>query len=220
MPRVARAPRRISRQSNSTASNSSNFFGNGGNAFGNGTSSLTLQQLLNPVPPPGFDYAYLSAIDGNLGIKALIDPATQMRLAAAQHFGGHGRRIGGYGGSGFYILDGGGYYLPPEPEEAEQPPSEEPPQEESQQAPPNEQAEQAPPEPQREAQEPLPDVGQFTLVLRNGTSIQAVAFTRSDDRIIYITTDGSRRTIAMADLDSGATIRLNEERGTPLSFSL
>ena len=67
---------------------------------------------------------------------------------------------------------------------------------------------------------PLPDVGQFTLVLRNGSQIQAVAFTRSNDRIIYITAEGNRRAIPISDLDSDATVRINEERGTPLSFPL
>jgi hypothetical protein len=56
------------------------------------------------------------------------------------------------------------------------------------------------PAPQSAAQTetPLADVGQFTLVLRNGKQIEAVAFTRTNDRIIYITADGSRHTIAVA----------------------
>ena len=66
----------------------------------------------------------------------------------------------------------------------------------------------------------MPDVGQFILVLRNGTRIQAVAFTSSNGNIVYITADGSRRTIALADLDSETTMRVNEERGTPLQLPL
>jgi hypothetical protein len=58
------------------------------------------------------------------------------------------------------------------------------------------------------------------LVLRDGTKIQAVAFTRKSDSIVYITTDGTRRTLALADLDSAATQRVNQERGTPLNLSL
>jgi hypothetical protein len=41
-----------------------------------------------------------------------------------------------------------------------------------------------------------------------------------NDQIVYITADGSRRTIAAADLDSDATVRINEERGTPLQLPL
>jgi len=32
--------------------------------------------------------------------------------------------------------------------------------------------------------------------------------------------DGSRRTLALSDLNSDATVQINEERGTPLQFSL
>ena len=72
-----------------------------------------------------------------------------------------------------------------------------------------------------QAQQPaLPDVGQFTLVQRDGTKIEAIAFTRKSDSIVYITADGSRRTLAVADLDSAATQRVNQERGTPLNLSL
>jgi hypothetical protein len=75
-------------------------------------------------------------------------------------------------------------------------------------------------QPATEEQTPLPDVGQFTLVLQNGARVEAVAFTRMQDRIVYITADGSRRTLAVADLDSAAKVRVNEERGTPLQLPL
>jgi hypothetical protein len=41
-----------------------------------------------------------------------------------------------------------------------------------------------------------------------------------NDRIIYVTNDGSRRTIALNEIDTNATIRLNQERGTPLELPL
>ena len=65
---------------------------------------------------------------------------------------------------------------------------------------------------------PLPDVGSFTLVLHDGKQIQAVAFSRIKDRIAYITPDGARRTIEAVDLDSDATVRVNQDRGTPLEL--
>jgi hypothetical protein len=177
--------------------------------------------MLDPVPPPGFDYAYLSAIDNDLGIKAFIDPATQLLLAAAERFG---RGTRGFGtGNGFYVLDGGEYFQPDEePAASDQPaPQPQPQIIVLQQAPAAQQTdEQAAPEQEIEALPPLPDVGQFTLVLRGGSQIQAVAFTLSNDKIVYITVDGSRRTIALADLDSAATVRVNEERGTPLQLPL
>jgi hypothetical protein len=143
--------------------------------------------------------------------------STQMRLAAARRFQ-RGPRGFGYG-SGFYLLDGGYYYLPADTDDSGAAPPEQAQQPQVivlQQAPPAEAAEQPAAAP--EESEPLPDVGQFTLVLRNGSQIQAVAFTRSNGNIVYITTEGGRRTIALADLDTDATTRINQERGTPIQL--
>jgi hypothetical protein len=65
---------------------------------------------------------------------------------------------------------------------------------------------------------PLRDVGFFTLVTRAGYRLDAVAFTRLDDRLVYITPDGGRRTIAFRDLDIDSTQRLNQEQGTPIDI--
>src|SRR3984957_3934183 len=70
----------------------------------------------------------------------------------------------------------------------------------------------------RESAAPIPDVGSFTLVTRNGNLLDAVAFTRSNDRLVYITPDGGRRTLAFRDLDVDETQRLNTERGTPITI--
>jgi len=180
-----------------------------------GESGLSVQQLLDPVPPPGFNYEDLAAFDRDIAIKAVIDPATQWRLAVAERL----LRDSRFAGSGFYILDGGGAYAVPVDTSVE---SNEPPQPAPQ---PQVILVQAPPAASQEApvvaagpesSAPLQDVGQFVLVLRNGTQIQAVACTRANDRIIYITAEGLRRTLAFADLDSESTLRVNEERGTLL----
>lgn len=172
--------------------------------------------LLNPYPPPGFDFGFLSAMNQDLGIKAVIDPETEWRLAVAEQV----LRSTGFVGSGYYLLDGGGAYaVPVESTEGEQPPAQQPPVIVVQGAPAAAQTAAAP-QPAPEESAPLPDVGQFVLVLRNGTQIQAVAFTRKNDYLVYITTDGLRRTLALADLDSDSTIRINEERGTPLQLPL
>lgn len=73
---------------------------------------------------------------------------------------------------------------------------------------------------EHEAQAPLPDEGEFTLVLTDGRWIQAVAFTHANDSIVYITAAGSRYTIAANELDSDSTLRVNQERGTPLQSPL
>jgi len=73
---------------------------------------------------------------------------------------------------------------------------------------------------ERQDEAPLPDEGEFTLVMNDGTWIEAVAFTHANDRIVYITAAGSRYTIAASDLDADATVRVNQERGTPLQSPL
>ena len=72
----------------------------------------------------------------------------------------------------------------------------------------------------REPVVPLRDVGSFTLVTREGYHLDAVAFTRLNDRLVYITPDGGRRTIAFRDLDIDSTQRLNQELGTPIEIPL
>jgi hypothetical protein len=158
----------------------------------------------------------------DIGTEAAIDPATQWRLAIAERVA---RSTGGFAGGGYYLLDGGGAYAYPysaEPSEAESPS----PQQQQQQQPQVIVVQQAPAQATQSSaaetspEPPLPDAGQFTLVLHNGSQIEAVAFTQMKDRIVYITRDGSRRSLALSDLDADATVRLNQERGTPLQLSL
>jgi hypothetical protein len=199
-----------------------------GNAFASGSgfggAPLSVQQLLDPVPGFGFNFSDLAARDSDLGIKAAIDPETQWRLAIAERLLRDNRGFGGFAGAGGYILDGGGYAVPEEStgEPAAAAPAPQPQIIVVQASPASNQqgAASAAPAESQEQQPPLPDVGQFTLVLRNGTKIEAIAFTRKSDSIVYITADGNRRTLAVADLDSAATQRVNQERGTPLNLSL
>lgn len=149
-------------------------------------------------------------------IEGAIDPATQWRIAVAERFL---RNTRGFGfGGGYYLLDGGGYYpIPEESSDGSQQPQQ--PQVIVVQAgPPSAQPAVATPEVAPE--QPVPDAGQFTLILRNGAQIEAVAFTHLKDQIVYITTDGNRHTLAASALDADATVRVNEERGTPLELPL
>jgi hypothetical protein len=178
--------------------------------------SLTLQQLLNPVPGLGFDYEHLAAINSNLGVRALIDPVTQLRLAQAERLlrespGVTPVFLGGYGDYGDYGS---------QPIDAQQPQ----PQIIVLQQPapqPAPEVEAPAPEPVAgPAPEPRPDADQFILVLRDGSRITAVAFSRQDSRIVYITPEGKRRSLAISGLDAAATIRVNEERGTSLQLPI
>ena len=180
--------------------------------------------VTNPYPGSGLGVNGINSImtPGNLGVEAAIDPATQWNLALTERLL---RGSGLLAGGGYYLLSGGGAYaLPTDSTEGDQPAQTQQ-QPGANQAPPQvivlQQApsQQASPQAAEESAA-LPDVGQFTLILQNGKQIQAVAFTRMNDRIIYVTNDGSRRTIALNEIDTNATIRLNQERGTPLELPL
>jgi hypothetical protein len=170
-----------------------------------------LGQLLNPVPGLGFDYSNLAAINHDLGVRAIIDPITQQELALSERLlqltPAAPISSSFFASEPVVMLE----QQPPQVIIVQQP------------QPPAEQAtsEGSPSTavPAAVEQLPLPDVGQFVLVLHDGTQIQAAAFTRQSDRIVYITTDGRRRSIAISDLDTAATRRLNDERGTPLQLS-
>lgn len=187
------------------------------NTFGAG-SGENLQQMLDPVPGLGFDYAHLAAIDSDLQIKAVIDPETEWRLATAERVL---RNTGGFSAPGYYLLDGGGGYVVPAEPVAEQTPQQ--PQTSQPMVivlqqpaaaakPAQETAPAAAPQPSA----PIPNISNFTLVLQSGEKIQAIAFTRVGDQIVYITADGARHTIAASKLDSAATERINEASGTQL----
>lgn len=171
-----------------------------------------LSELLNPVPGLGFDYSNLAAINHDLGVRALIDPITQQELALSERLL---QLTPTAPISSWFFAAEPAVMLEQQPPQViiVQQPQPQPPAEQA--------TAEAPPSavPAEVEQPPLPDVGQFVLVLRDGTQLQAVAFTRQNDRIVYITTDGRRRSVAIGDLDTAATRDRNDERGTPLQLS-
>lgn len=194
--------------------------------FGFAGAPLSLQQLLNITPTNGFNWQYVNAINQDLPLKAIVDPVTRLEIAQAEHL----LRIGGGQFSGAYILGGGyGYYMPEQAAESAAPASAEQPEPEGE--PEGQQsADNAQPrvivlqqkagtsEAEESAPPTIPDEGPLTLVLRNGQKIDAIAFTVDDAKIVYITPDGTRKTIDTGELDPAATVRLNQENGTPLQL--
>ena len=164
-----------------------------------------------PVPGLGFDFPHLAAINGNLGVRALIDPATQAQIALAL-------RLRGFN-SGFFspFFFGGGFPITMEtpglvaqqPEAAPQAPI-------IVVAPPA--AQQAPPAAAVVDPPPLPDPGEFVLVQRDGRLLFAVAFTAQPGYVVYVTKEGLRRSIALDQLDVDTTLRMNEERGSSIQI--
>jgi hypothetical protein len=187
-------------------------------------------RMMTAASPAGMGAGeHLAAVDHNTDIKALIDPATQDRLAERH------RRRKPKTFNGFIFLDGGGAYaLPvdtgtglnadPDAQVAQdQGQDQGVPQERAQTQQELQQQEQLDTRNARLAEEQsasLPDEGEFTLILRSGQEIEAVAFTRVEERIVYITVGGGRRTVAVRDVDVEATMRLNQERGTPVQIPL
>jgi len=130
-------------------------------------------------------------------------------------------------GSAYFLWDGGpGYAGPgdtPDDTAAYDQADQSQPQQQSEPAP--DVAFEQPPAPQLDESVPtaaaplVPGDDHLTLVLSNGDKIQAVAFTRANDSIVYITPSGLRRTLALSDLDTAATLRINQEQGKFLQSS-
>jgi hypothetical protein len=186
------------------------IFPSGSNGFlFPGATSFDLGQLLNNVPGLGFNYEHLAALNWNFAEQAFINPATQQQIALAERFS---RFSGGFGGA-FFPFWGGGYVEEPGAEQ------EQPPAAEEQQPAPSAGSENESPAPVEEEAAPVPDIGEFVLVLHNGSQIKAVAFSRQDDQIVYISKDGIRSSFPASDLDVSATQQINRQRGTPLQLS-
>jgi hypothetical protein len=84
---------------------------------------------------------------------------------------------------------------------------------------------QAPARPQPEFVEPPPppptqDTREFVLVKLDGTIAFAVAYSTRGDQVVYVTREGVRRAVTLAQLDGDATRRMNEERGTSIQLPL
>ncbi|HUK54090.1 MAG TPA: hypothetical protein VL099_12440 [Candidatus Binatia bacterium] len=165
-----------------------------------------------PAPGLGFDYTHWAAVNSNLGVRALIDPVTQLEIAQAIQLRGAGT---GYF-PGFYAPYGGAPIVIESPSavaapEADAAPAQQPPI--IVVTPPA-----ATPAPVQAQEQPLTDPGEFVLVRRDGRLLFAVAFTSADGRVVYVTKDGLRRTIPLDQLDVDSTQRMNEERGTSVQL--
>jgi hypothetical protein len=179
-------------------------------------NGLTLDQVLsNNVPGLGFDYAHLAAISGNLGVEALINPATEADIALAEKLG----RLQGGAIGGFYPYFGGGGEAPvvaEQPAEDTQSPQQQPiiivQQPASSTAAPDQSFDTA------ASNSAATDPSEFILVKKDGTQVLAGAYSLQKDQIVYITKEGAKRTMLLSELDKDATEFINQERGTSVSF--
>lgn len=188
-----------------------------------GTVPMYINGILNAGPGSTF-------IGNNnlLGVKALIDPVTQLQLATYERLARDFQSVGifvpllpGYAGVPTDDDQQAEAY-PPDQGQADQ--QQQQPQQPQviviREGPPgaNENAEAQPSVPAEE-EAPIRDEGEFLLIFRDGHSERAAAFTRSGDQVVYITPDGLRQSTAVSEIDVDATQRANQERGTPLQLS-
>lgn len=191
-------------------------------AAGDGATVRTLLEGNLPVPGLGFDYPHLAAINRNLETRALIDPVTQERLALARQIR---RETPAAPVFPFFSMVPQVVVVqsaPPvivlqqaAPESYEAP---------SMRA---ERVSTAPREPKAAAEPPVARavephrvLEEYVLVRKDGREIFAVAFSARDGRVIYITTEGLRRSVTLAELDREATTLRNEERGADVRLPI
>jgi len=168
------------------------------------------------VPGLGFDFPHLAAIGGALGNNP-------------QPFGHNGLR--GQGGFVPIFFGGYPYYYDDlasdqQDQQAVQPAQPQPQIIVIQQPVPAQQATDSgtdagnvsASQPESEVAASIPDVGDFILVRRDGRILFASIFSVVGAQLQYVTPEGIRHTLAMADLDSDATQQMNEARGTTVQI--
>jgi hypothetical protein len=64
----------------------------------------------------------------------------------------------------------------------------------------------------------VPEVGELILVRRDGRVLFASVFSVIGNQVQYVTPEGIRHTLPLAELDTVATQEMNEARGTTLQF--
>jgi hypothetical protein len=65
---------------------------------------------------------------------------------------------------------------------------------------------------------PVREVGELILVRRDGRVLFASVFSVTGTQVQYVTPEGIRHTLPLAELDTVATQEMNEARGTTLQF--
>jgi hypothetical protein len=182
-----------------------------------------------PAPGLGFDYTHLAARNRNLAARAAIDPATQHRLALERQL----RRDAPRRSASAYPVVWNSMVVnvnvtpqPPvvivqEPEPELEYGLERARYVERLERLERREMDATPAVPVYEP--PLRESDELVLIRRDGALLFAVAFTvrpdaAGDARVVYITREGHRRSVAVAELDLPATRDMNEARGTSLQL--
>jgi len=163
-----------------------------------------------PVPGLGFDFAHLAAVTRNLRVSDISVLSTVQRLALARSL----TPVVPFGGA-FFPAPAQVIVVQQTPpvvvvQQSAMPEEDLEPVARTRPAQPRETVQPA------RVPEPLHDAGEFVLVRRDGRLVFAVAFSAEGDQLNYITREGVRRALPLAELDIETTRRMNEERGTTI----
>ena len=177
------------------------------------SSTLLADQL--SVPALGFDYTHLAAVSGGLGFNT---PS----IRVGRHFLDSGFITPVFFGGYPYYLDATDYPAPPQQQPQVIVIQQPVPMTVLQQAAPTASGDarnnSAAAPPSSVAPAPVRDVGEFVLVRRDGKILFATVYSIIGSDLRYVTPEGIRRTLPMAELDGDATRAMNEARGTTLQF--
>ena len=176
-------------------------------------ANATVSTLLDgsfPVPGFGFDFTHHAAVNRNLGVRAIIDPATQHQLALARAI----RREAPVFPTVLPIVLNTNVNqifitTPPPVVIVQQPAAVEVPAEHAERR----EAVRIEPPP---APQPVAELGELVLIRKDGRTVFAVACSVVKGHLVYVTREGFRRSFPLAELDADATLQMNEERGTSL----
>jgi hypothetical protein len=163
------------------------------------------------VPGLGFDYTHLAARERNIGVRALIDPVTQHQLALERQAR---RAVPAIAAPAIFIpISNVVIVQPPPVVVVESPPVAQAP---TPAAGAEEPAKKYPEEAAAAVSAPPRELEEILLIRRDGSALKVVAFSANATRLTYVTRDGARRSLALAELDLEATTLANEERGVVL----
>jgi hypothetical protein len=169
-----------------------------------------------PVPGLGFDYAHLAASARNTEKRGLTDPVTLHRLAQEERLR---RQTPAAAASPLILIPITNVVIvqPPPVIVIDEPaPAAQAAAPWMVAGPASAAVAPAVPEMSRElSPPPVPPIPleEILLVRRDGARLAVVAFSQNDARIVYITREGLRRSLTLAELDLDATTLVNEERG-------
>lgn len=201
------------------------------------SDGATVESLLTGYPAPGlgFDFTHHSAVNRNLATRALIDPITQHRLDQARRIRREAPALGAVipaviNNLQIVVVQSPPIVILPVADEADEEADarrrsrrarERAREEEAEEDATRARAAEAPraaASAERAPAAPPREVGDMVLIKRDGGLVFAVAYVVRGERVVYVTREGQRQSIALSHLDFEATRDMNESLGTTVKL--